>query len=60
MMSEVYKITEHRKCMENLKADFIDDMKCIGCLCIAKDFRNDESFIDFLYHSGLCQNCQDK
>lgn len=59
-MSEVYNLVEHHKCMENLKADFIEDMKCIGCLGPAKDFRDDLCFLDFLYYSGHCQDCQDK
>ena len=60
MMSEVYKIKQHLKDLEVVKADLVNDNICVGCLGIAKDFKSDEAFIDFLYYSGFCQNCQDK
>lgn len=59
-MIEVYQSIEHLKDMEIRKADFVDDNKCIKCLGPAKVFRDDLCFLDYLYYSGHCQNCQDK
>lgn len=58
-MMEVYQAIEHLKDMEIRKADFVDDNKCIKCLGPAKDFKNDLCFMEFLYYSGHCQDCQD-
>jgi len=60
MMSEVYLIQEHIKDMEIKKADLINKNICVTCFELAKDFRDDVSYIDFLYYSGECQKCQDK
>lgn len=62
-MMEVYLELEKQndvKRMEIRKTDLLDNNKCLSCLGPARDFRNDVSYIEYLYYSGLCQDCQDK
>ena len=61
MISDPIVFQEQTKAadLEILKIGFIEENKCIGCLGPADFFKDDVSFIDYVYISGLCQKCQD-
>jgi len=56
---EVYHALAMVTDMIELKERARDHNICILCSGPARKFKSDVEFIDYLYHSGLCQWCQD-
>lgn len=56
---EVYHAQTMVTDMEELKERARDYNLCILCSGQAKHFNSDVEFLEYRYHSGLCQWCQD-
>jgi len=57
---EVYHAHAMVADMEEIRDTARDNNLCILCSGPAKQFKSDIEFLEYIYHSGHCQWCQDK